>query len=264
MIAASVSAVAVDDRGLNYGDGLFETMLVADGEPVWWDAHLARLHRGCDALRIACPPSGVLLERARELARLRPRAALKIVLTRGSGGRGYEPRRDATPACVLSLHEAPRVRDGGASVRWCDLRISQQPLLAGLKHLNRLENVLARGEWASPAIAEGLIRDSEDRVICATAANVFIVRNGALATPSLERCGVAGIARSWVLARMGATVRALSQTDVESADELFLTSSLRGILPVARLGGRRWNIGPMTRRLQDMLWKEVPALEPAA
>lgn len=264
MIGASQPSIAVDDRGLNYGDGLFETLLVADGEPVWWDAHLARLMRGCAALRLGCPPSDQLLAEARVLARGQARAVLKIVLTRGSGGRGYAPPRDAQPAHVITLHRAPAALRGAIAVRWCDLRISQQPLLAGVKHLNRLENVLARAEWDDPAIAEGLMRDCEDRAICATAANLFIVKDGALATPSLERCGVAGIARSWVMARAGATLRALSQTDVESADELFLTSSVRGILPVARLGGREWKPGPMTLRLQRLLWNEVPVLSPAS
>jgi len=264
MIAASTSTVAVDDRGFNYGDGLFETLLVADGEPVWWDAHFARLQRGCDALHIPVPSPHALLARVRALARGQARAALKIVLTRGAGGRGYAPLRYATPTCVLTLHEAPATRRDGVAVRWCDLRLACQPVLAGFKHLNRLEHVLARGEWEDPAITEGLLRDADERVVCATAANVFIVRDGALATPALERCGVAGIARAWVMSRVGATVRALSPTDVESADELFLTSSLRGILPVARLGGREWNVGPMTRRLQDMHWADVPALEPTA
>ena len=264
MIAASVASVAVDDRGFNYGDGLFETLLVADGEPVWWDAHMARLQRGCDVLRIPFPAVDELLARARQLARGSARAALKLVITRGAGGRGYAPLRYATPTCVLTLHEAPAMRRGGVGARWCDLRLSCQPLLAGFKHLNRLENVMARGEWEDPAITEGLLRDGEDRVVCGTATNLFMVRDGSLSTPALERCGVAGIARAWVLARAGATVRALSQTDIEAADELFLTSSLRGILPVARLGGREWNVGPMTRRLQEMLWSEVPALGPGA
>lgn len=262
MIAASVAVVAVDDRGFNYGDGLFETMLVADGEPVWWDAHVSRLQRGCDALSIRCPPSDALLARVRELARGHARVALKLVITRGAGGRGYAPPHNASPTCVLSLHQAPQPARMGIAVRWCDLRISQQPRLAGLKHLNRLENVLARGEWDHAAFDEGLLRDCDDRVICATAANVFIARDGALFTPALERCGVAGVARAWVVSTAGATVRALSQTEIESADELFLTNSLRGILPVARLGGRRWKPGPMTRHLQETLWKQVPALEP--
>jgi 4-amino-4-deoxychorismate lyase len=263
MIAASVASIAIDDRGFNYGDGLFETLLVAEGEPVWWDAHMARLQRGCDALHIPFPAPLELLARARALVRGQARAALKIVLTRGAGGRGYAPLRYATPTCVLTVHAAPATRRDGVTVRWCDLRLSCQPVLAGFKHLTRLENVLARGEWDDPGITEGLLRDEQDRVVCATAANLFIVRDGALATPALERCGVAGIARAWVMSRMGVTVRALSQTDVEAADELFLTSSLRGILPVARLGGRDWNVGPMTRRLQETLWTDVPALEPA-
>jgi 4-amino-4-deoxychorismate lyase len=259
-------SVSVHDRGFNYGDGLFETMLVCDGEPIWWDAHYARLRRGCEALRIACPASGDLLAQARGFIASAPpphaqrRAALKLVLTRGVGGRGYVPPRDATPSIVWSLHEAPAPSRGGIAVRWCELRLSQQPALAGLKHLNRLENVLARGEWDDPGIAEGLLRDAEDHVVCATAANLFVVRDGRSFTPLLDRCGVAGVTRAWVMRQATVVEARLSAQDIESADELFLTASLRGILPVARLGAREWNVGPMTRRLQGMLHDEVSAL----
>lgn len=306
MIGASAGHVGIDDRGYNYGDGLFETMLVAGGEPVWWEAHYARLQRGCMVLHIACPASRELLAQAREfVATVRhepesesrlsssvrgelvdpeprgpgstssprtgvgvrgksgkpiPSAALKLVLTRGAGGRGYAPPRDATPTIVWTLHHAPAPQRDGIVVRWCDLRLARQPALAGLKHLNRLENVLARGEWDDPATAEGLLRDTEDRVIGATAANLFAVRGGRLFTPSVHRCGIAGVTRAWVMARESVTQRDLAMDDIESADELFLTSSLRGILPVARLGGREWTVGPMTRRLQGLLHDEVPAL----
>lgn len=307
MIGASMSHIGIGDRGFNYGDGLFETMLVAEGEPVWWDAHYARLHRGCAALRIACPASATLLAQAREfvVAMLRGsaedapqvlsivrgepvepeprgpgstslsrtgagvraksensllRVALKLVLTRGIGGRGYAPPRDAEPTIAWTLHHAPTPVRGGIAVRWCDLRLAQQPALAGFKHLNRLENVLARGEWDDPALAEGLLRDTDGHVIGATAANLFAVRDGTLFTPRLHRCGIAGVTRAWVMTRETVVEADLATDDIESADELFLTSSLRGILPVARLGGREWTVGPMIRRLQGLLHDEVPAL----
>lgn len=243
-------SVSVHDRGFNYGDGLFETILVRHGEPVWWEAHLARLQRGCAALRIACPTG--LSEQARGWVEQRRRAVLKIVVTRGVGGRGYSPHVDAAPSCFMTVHDVPPSLDAVA-VRWCDLRLSQQPALAGLKHLNRLENVLARGEWDDPGIGEGLLRDADDRVIGATAANLFIVRGGQVRTPRIDRCGIAGVTRDWVMSQVAVVEAELSVADVESADEVFLTNSLRGILPVTRLGEREWSVGRVTRRLQGLL-----------
>ena len=259
--------IAITDRGLAYGDGVFETLLVANGQPVWWDAHLARLQRGCEALGIAAPAATTLDAEARALIAGQSRAVLKILVTRGAGGRGYGADPDLAPTRVLSLHAAPMLAPDdvahGVAVRWCDTRLAIQPRLAGLKHLNRLEQVLARNEWRDDAIAEGLMRDLEGRAVCATSANLFVVRGGALLTPALHRCGVAGTARSWVLQRHDVAEVDLTVEDIEQADELLLCSSVRGILPVARLGGRRWNAGPMTQSLQAALWRDVPALRPA-
>ncbi len=260
------TAIPVNDRGLNYGDGLFETILVADAEPVWWEQHLARLQRGCDMLKIGMPSNELLLCEALELCRGTTRGVLKIVVTRGSGGRGYAGAADAPPTRILSLHPKPVVpaaqhRDG-IIVRWCELRLAVQPALAGLKHLNRLEQVLARSEWNDAQIAEGLMCDADERVVCATAANLFLVRDGELITAPLHRCGVAGVTREWLMRQCAVTERDIARVEVESADELFLTGSLRGILPVARLGQRRWTPGPITRRLQRTLWNAIPALEP--
>ena len=260
--------LALADRGFAYGDGVFETILVADGVPVWWDAHLARLRRGCEALRIDGPPIELLRQEAQSLIADESCAVLKLTVTRGISGRGYGAENNALSTRVLALHPAPRLSAihycDGIELRWCETRLATQPRLAGIKHLNRLEQVLARSEWSDARFAEGLMRDLDGRVVCATAANLFVVRDEQVITPTLERCGIAGVCRAWVMQRLPVQVRDLEPADIESADELFLTSSLRGILPVARLGGRRWNTGPMTRRLQDLLWKEVPALEPGA
>jgi 4-amino-4-deoxychorismate lyase len=136
--------------------------------------------------------------------------------------------------------------------------------LAGIKHLNRLEQVVARAEWSDPSVAEGLLRDRAGRAICATAANLFAVVDGCLVTPDLSRCGVEGVTRAWVMARRDVQVRDLPARDLDRASELFLSSSLRGILPVARIGTRTHTIGPMTQSLQHALWQEVPALRPGS
>lgn len=262
----ATETVPAGDRGLAYGDGVFETLLVADAEPVWWERHLARLQRGCERLGIAAPIPELLRAEAQELVHDRRRAVLKLIVTRGAGGRGYAAG-EAAPMRVLGLHDAPGLRATdyaqGVALRWCETRLALQPRLAGIKHLNRLEQVLARAEWNDAGLAEGLMLDSLGNVVSATAANVFVVHRGRLSTPAVERCGIAGVARGWLLDTVDVAIADLDRSAIESADELFLTSSLRGILPVARLDGRCWTPGPMTRTLQQALWRAVPALRPA-
>ena len=258
--------IAVADRGLAYGDGVFETLLLDAGEPVWWDAHLARLRRGCAALGIPCPDPNLLREEAARLAHGGARSVLKLTVTRGVSTRGYAAPAELPATRIVSLApwpgDAPASVLQGVDVRWCRTTLALQPLLAGLKHLNRLEQVLARREWDDPAIAEGLVCDTEGRVISATAANLFLVREGRLFTPALTRCGVAGTCRDWILHHAAVRVQDIERDAVLGADELFLSSSLRGILPVARLDGHQYAPGPMTRQLQHALWQAVPALRP--
>jgi 4-amino-4-deoxychorismate lyase len=259
--------VSIDDRGFNYGDGAFETMLVAQGAPIWWEAHVERLRRAGDALGIALPAPGKLRDDALRLTRGEQRATLKLVVTRGPSRRGYRADPTAAPTIAISLHAAPMVSADdarlGLRVRRCAMTLAAQPRLAGLKHLNRLEQVLARAEWTDDSVQEGLMCDVDGRPICATAANLFLGVRGRLVTPLLDRCGVAGIARAWVLARGDVETRAVAWSELETADELFLSSSVRGILPIARLDGQQRSAGPMTRELQAALWSEQPAFIPA-
>lgn len=228
-------------RGFAYGDGVFETLRVVDGRVPWWPAHRDRLAGGAARLGFA-PPSPARLDT--ELATLAHEiggGVIKLVLTRGSGGRGYAPAQDAAPLWTLSSHPLPPApRVPGLVVRWCDLRLAAQPALAGLKHCNRLEQVLARAEWRDADIDEGLLRDAEGHVVCATAANVFVLRDGVWWTPPVDRCGVAGVCRGWALNALSARVAQLGVDDVAAADAVFLCNAVRGILPVARLDRSVW------------------------
>jgi 4-amino-4-deoxychorismate lyase len=184
------------------------------------------------------------------------RAVLKILLTRGSGGRGYRPPEDATPTVVLSRHDAPAPPARGLHLRWAKTTMAMQPALAGIKHCNRLEQVLARAEWQDPDIDEALMCDGEDRVVGATSANLFALLGGRWLTPSVERCGIAGIARGWLLANLpGAGIADLNAAEVSRADALFLCNAVRGILPVRRLGMREWPgdeaVAPVRARLAE-------------
>jgi 4-amino-4-deoxychorismate lyase len=260
VVAVPGQAVAAGDaRGLNYGDGLFETVRVHAGRPVRWDAHWARLARGADVLGFALPAADAVLAEAMSLFPAAGEGVLKIVATRGSGGRGYAAPATPEPLLLLSRHPLPAPAPAEIVLRWCDLRIAIQPRLAGLKHLNRLEQVLARAEWDHPAIFEGLLLDTEGRVVGATAANVFARIDGQWRTPPVERCGVAGTLRAWCLETLPALEFELTPDAVENADALFVCNAVRGILQVHRLGARRWPADAAIAALR----RKLAAAEPA-
>jgi len=248
------------DRGLAYGDGVFETLLVHAGEAVWWNAHWARLTLGVARLGFAAPDEAVVRGHAQGLlADAPPRAVLKLIVTRGAGGRGYAVPAQLAPTVVMSVGLAPEPQQP-LTLRWCGTRWALQPRLAGIKHLNRLEQVLARAEWTDPAIFDGLVLDTAGQVVSATAANLFILRDGQWLTPPVEACGIAGLLRAWVLANApGARVAALAPADVLAADEIFLCNAVRGILPVRRLEAREWTAWPATTGLRKRLAGAEPA-----
>lgn len=254
--------IAITDRGLQYGDGVFETLAVRDGRCEFWDRHLQRLTRGCEALRLPAPRPDRLNQEADRLVRDVRQGVLKIIVTRGSGGRGYRPPREMVPTRVLTLSEWPDHpddwRESGVAVRLCEQRLGSQPALAGIKHLNRLEQVLARMEWDDTDIAEGLLCDQQGYVIEGVSTNLFSVRAGRLRTPSLEHCGVAGVMRAVVMdlardAEIACDVAPIDGDALGEADEIFLTNSLIGIWPVRRLDAWERTPGPITRRLQAAL-----------
>lgn len=251
------SGVPFDDRGLAYGDGLFETVLVRDGMPLLWSQHKARFRRGCTVLGIVCPSEA-------ELNALPASAGpglkvLKLILTRGSGGRGYGVPAISQPRLRWRLTDftvPSHSWDKGVRVRLCRLQLSIQPLLAGLKHLNRLENVLARSEWSDPKVAEGLLCDSRDNLIEATAMNLFWLRHGRLETPRLDTSGVAGTLRAALMRRLPIAEVAVGKEVLNEAECVWLGNSIQGLWPVVRLDTsdgspqRSWVLGASHRTLQ--------------
>lgn len=253
------TVVALADRGLQYGDGVFETLAVRDGWPEFLDAHLTRLAAGCARLGLPAPDSTVLRAEIAQLCAGRVRAVLKIMLTRGCGGRGYRPPQPCRPLRALSLHPWPAdaVPLAPVAVRWCAHPLSVNPRLAGLKHLNRLDQVLARAEWDDPAIGEGLMCLPGGRPVEATAANLFYVRDGCLRTPALTDAGIAGIVRDVLIGqarRLGIDTAETrpARAELLAADELFLCNSVYGVRPVSAIDERVWPApGPLTRRLGE-------------
>jgi len=244
------------DRGLAYGDGLFESIrFVGDRAPLW-SRHMQRLHESCRWMRMPEPDPEQLWIEALQVSRGMSCAVVRITLTRGLGERGYVPPANPKPTRVLAAFTPPAVMpetyELGVRVRVCDLRLADQPLLAGMKHLNRLEQVLARAEWTDPAIAEAVLCDSHEWVISATMANLFVVVDGVLLTPAVDRCGVAGVARAEILDfEPQVQIGNVSLAALRDASEIFLSSSVRGIVPVRALGDQVYAPGPVARRLQQ-------------
>jgi len=257
------------ERGLQFGDGLFETIACRGGIPRFLTWHLERLSLGCERLRIDLPNMPQIRDEVRMLASSAQNSLVKIMLTRGvATARGYAPSGHEKPTRVTFRyawpHENPSWTQDGVRVRVASLRVGENPALAGLKHLNRLEQILARLE--SNDGEESLLFGSSGRLVSGTMSNVFLVRDSRLLTPRLDSFGVSGIMRRVVLAEatllgIEAEERDLRADDLAAASEVFLTNARIGIWPVREIDSRPLAPGPVTRRLQKRL---VPLLEEPA
>jgi 4-amino-4-deoxychorismate lyase len=249
-----------DDRGLHYGDGLFETMLVRAAGVRFLEAHLARLTLGCSRLGIhfaAMPELRAEIAAAAALAE--PLAVLKLIVTRGSAvRRGYAPAGSESARRLLSLWPVsglPAAPADGAHLIVASLQASGNPALAGIKHLNRLENVLAAAESAAAGSFEALLLDSSQCVISGAMSNVFLTRGGRVLTPRVDRCGVAGVLRGVVLRECAALGIGIEETHIPrqellTADEVFITNARIGVVPVGRVGEHRYRMNTIGQRLK--------------
>lgn len=253
--------IAITDRALHYGDGVFETVLVHARKPVLWQQHLHRLQHGCQHLQIPLDTPSLQAEVAELLnTHSLSHGVLKILVSRGSGGRGYLPPATPMPTRVLQMHpmpeDYPHHSANGIHVTRCQHPLSVNPALAGLKHLNRLDQVLASIELA-PVFQEGLMCSPDGQLIEGIKSNVFVHDRGTWMTPDLQQCGVAGVMRAWVLQQIPQTqIRALGTDEVLAAQEMFVCNSIFGIWPVTQLHWgshmRQLAIGEQTRHLQAL------------
>lgn len=249
-----------------YGDGVFRTLKVLDGCIQYWLRHYRKLQQDCNALGIACPEAKLLYEELQSLIVQQPQGIARIAVTRGEQqAHGYRATANLIPTRILSItppfYYSEKNYSHGVRVHICDLRLAHQPKLAGVKHLNRLENVLAAAEYDDPDIAEGLLLDVSGNVIEGIRSNLFMVRDGELFTPSLSSCGVAGVQRDRVIewaAGHGVPcwVRQFGLAELLAADEIFLVNSLIGLWPVRELSGIRWDSHPISMRVQDWISHE--------
>lgn len=257
-----LAGLSVNDRGLAYGDGVFRTFLINNGVPHHWELQYQKLSQDCQALGISCPNNDVLTSDIKTLFNDGTDAVAKIIVTRGESSRGYAVPNDIQANRVVIKSAMPiyplNNQTQGVNLHLCELKLGLQPKLAGVKHLNRLENVLARMEWKDASIADGLLLDSNDNVIECTMSNIFARYGNELITPSLEECGVAGIARARIIENtkrfnLDMKIEALKLNKLMQADEIIICNSLFGAWQVVSFNGKQWAKQGLDGQLRKML-----------
>ena len=248
------AALPLPDRGLDFGDGLFETLLLRDGVALYADVHLRRLQRGL--LALSFPECGAVAAQqlhhvvSQVAGRGWCRAALRLTITRGSGPRGYAPPLDARPRIIIVATELAQ-GDGSppapAALSLADIRWPMQPALAGVKHLNRLEQVLAARQCRAQGVDEMLMLDQQGKVVSVVAGNLFVFSEGRLLTPPISHSGVAGTRRELIIQRwapaigLEVTAETFNLEQLEAADEVFYSNSLVGLRAVKSFADSHWD-----------------------
>ena len=254
--------VHVRDRGLAYGDGVFRTFTMRNRRVSCWVRQYAKLATDCAFLRLQCPGKHDFESDLAHLAKHLEDCVVKLIVTRGTGARGYAPPHSAEANRITTASELPRYPDvyyrSGVRAHLCELRLARQPALAGIKHLNRLEQVLARAEWTDPSVPEGILRDDRGHVICGTMSNIFLFERERLVTPALGECGVAGVQRERVIdaAREHGIDCDVGDVDLArllAADEVFAVNSVIGVWQIAELGNKTWSRGTSTAQMRGWL-----------
>lgn len=254
--------ISIKDRGFNYGDGVFETIAVHHKKLHYWTAHYHRLKMSCERLGIKSPEEKTLLADIAQLAFYATSSVIKIIITRGQGGRGYSSEGTSEPNVVISNNPWPlfveSYQQQGIKVRLCEHRLIINPALAGIKHLNRLDQVLARNEWHNDEYQEGLMLDQDDNLLEGISTNVFVKIDQQWITVPNKVCAVDGVMRAAVLRNAGKAginidQRMITYSDLSNIKEMFVTNSIWGIVPVLSCESYLFKIGNDCRKLQNSL-----------
>ena len=259
--------ISAQDRGLHYGDGVFETLAYVEGHFQFLQQHLARMQDGAERLGIPYPDESLFLGDIHKLLQKAdaPRGVFKLILTRGQGQRGYRPAKKSIATRICQYSDWPEHIDNwkstGIDTRICDTRASVNTSLAGIKHLNRLENVLASSELGAN-YQEGFLLDNSDNVIEGTMSNIFTVIDKTLVTPELNHCGIAGVIRGQVLKiakehQINTEIRTVSKDEIVQAREIFICNSLLGVCAVNTIDGVKVQSNTITNTINATLNKRM-------
>ena len=256
------SVIDPADRALAYGDGLFATMKVKQGQIQFLEQHLRRLSDGAARLGFAFSAGKVLLSRLDELAKLNPDACIKLLLSRGSGGRGYKAPESPTPLVILSVSALPshyaNWQQTGIRLIKSEVALGRQPLLAGIKHLNRLEQVLIKAQPLPQGIDDVWVCDSDGLVVEGSMGNLLLISGSQVLTPRHSFAGVSGVMReqvihSLLLMGLNVTISDVTEAELLQADHVLMTNSLMVTVPVTNLGDKALTIWPRLSELQQLL-----------
>ncbi len=261
-VSEQAAMVPVTDRGLLYGDGLFETLRVFQGKPFRMAQHLERLSRGAEYIGIKCPYPPKQLQRfAEELIEKNqlPDSVLRLTLTRGSGERGYAPIGTDAPTVLMTLHPAPPV-DAQVTPQ-CALitssfRVPAADALSSFKTTNKLTQVMAQAEARTKGADEALLLNSNGEVAEAAAANFFWIYRDKVCTIPTGRGVLPGITRAVVLEicqtmNLVTNKRVIKPTALAECDALFLTQSVQGIVAVTSFDGEPVAQSPLVDQLHQ-------------
>lgn len=233
--------ISASDRSVQFGDGCFTTARVSHGRVVWLDKHILRLQQATERLLMPAVNWNTLTQEMVEAGNHTEEGVLKVIISRGSGGRGYSGTACQHPTRIISLSDYPAHyhswRERGISLALSPVPLARSPLLAGVKHLNRLEQVLIRAHLEHTTADETLVLDTEGMLVECCAANLFWRKNGVIFTPDLSQSGVDGIMRQQIIASLmthGRRVDIVAQplSVLADADEVVICNALMPLLPV--------------------------------
>lgn len=257
-----INQIKGDDRGLAYGDGLFATMLVNNKQIQYLEYHLKRLQDGAERLGFYWKIGKNLRAALHHLAQNNDLSCIKLQVTRGSGGRGYTPPINPSPIVIVSCHALPSHYDDwrrtGVKLTHSQVHLAQQPLLAGIKHLNRLEQVLVKSAVLPTSADEFWVSDTCGNIIESAIGNLFFIHGNEVFTPRISFAGVAGVMREqliYILLQMGFKVNAIdiSWQQVQKSEFVLMTNSLVGICPVTQIDEYAFTIWPRLTEIVEQL-----------
>ncbi|ORT50333.1 4-amino-4-deoxychorismate lyase [Vibrio sp. qd031] len=247
------------DRSFQYGDGCFTTIQTQFGELRHWELHVERMQACLNTLGIATPPWRDIKHQLMDIALDDPIAGVKLLISRGSGGRGYASPHNAH-SLIMSNHFAypqhyPQWQTDGIKLGISRIKLGHNPLLAGHKHNNRLEQVLVKNDLDAQQVDDGVVLDINEHIVETSSANIFWRKGSTLYTPILDKAGVAGIIRRLIIQDaeplgFKALLGRFDLVDLHDADEVFVSNALLGVAPVVQVGERRYPIGELTLKLQ--------------